>query len=163
MNEIEHKIGIAVKKDCQVTISSLLQHMLGFRRAIFPQGDHVADWVADVTRTVWKRLSIRGQYCTGSKTLVTISASLPSTGTILNSGTWASPTILGSASGQYTYRELSHSWYNIKKREAWVHVDVYLEVNQLQRNTFPLPAGYFPSPKRILKAIEGKKHRTPLK
>jgi hypothetical protein len=41
-----------------------------------------------------------------------------------------------------------------------VHVDVYLEVNQLQRHTFQLPAGYYPSPKRILKAIEGKKHRT---
>ena len=24
--------------------------MLGFKRAIFPHGDHVADWVADVTR-----------------------------------------------------------------------------------------------------------------
>ena len=44
-----------------------------------------------------------------------------------------------------------------------MHVDVYLEVNQLQRHTFQLPAGYYPSPKRILKAIEGKKHRTPLK
>ena len=65
---------------------------------------------------------------------------------------------IGPAEIQYP-----HSWYNIKKREAWVHVDVYLEVNQLQRNTFQLPAGYFPSPKRILKAIEGKKHRTPLK
>jgi hypothetical protein len=42
------KIEIAVKKDCQVTISPLLQHMLGFKRAIFPQGDHVADWVADL-------------------------------------------------------------------------------------------------------------------
>jgi hypothetical protein len=50
MNEIDHKIGIAVKKNCQVTISPLLQHMLGFKRAIFPHGDHVADWVADVTR-----------------------------------------------------------------------------------------------------------------
>jgi len=50
MNEIVHKIGIAVKKNCQVTISPLLQHMLGFKRAIFPHGDHVADWVADVTR-----------------------------------------------------------------------------------------------------------------
>jgi hypothetical protein len=49
--------------------------------------------------TVWKRLSTRGQYCTGSKTLVTIPASLPSTCTILNSGTWTSPTILGSTSG----------------------------------------------------------------
>ena len=52
MNEIDHKIGIAVKKDCQVTISPLLQRMLGFKRAIFQQGDHVADWVADVTRGV---------------------------------------------------------------------------------------------------------------
>jgi uncharacterized 2Fe-2S/4Fe-4S cluster protein (DUF4445 family) len=43
MKEIEHKIGIAVNKDCQVTISPLLQHMLGFKRAIFPHGDHVAD------------------------------------------------------------------------------------------------------------------------
>ena len=43
VKEIEHKIGIAVKKDCQVTISPLLQHMLGFKRAIFPHGDHVAD------------------------------------------------------------------------------------------------------------------------
>ena len=33
-----------------MTISPLLQHMLGFKRAIFPQGDYVADWVADVTR-----------------------------------------------------------------------------------------------------------------
>jgi hypothetical protein len=56
-----------------------------------------------------------------------------------------------------------NSWYNIKKGEAWMHVDVYLEVNQLQRHTFQLPPVYYPSPKRILKAIEGKKHRTPLK
>jgi hypothetical protein len=48
MNEIEHKIRIAVKKDCNVTISPLLQHMLGFKQAIFPHGDHVAD----VTRGV---------------------------------------------------------------------------------------------------------------
>ena len=52
MNEIDHKIGIAVKKDCQVTISPLLQHMLVFKRVIFPHGDHVADWMADVTRGV---------------------------------------------------------------------------------------------------------------
>jgi hypothetical protein len=32
-----------------------------------------------------------------------------------------------------------------------------------ERHTFQIPAGYYPSPKRILKAIEGKKHRTPLK
>jgi hypothetical protein len=52
MNEIDHKIGIAVKKGCQVTISPLLQHMLGFKGAMFPQGDHVADQVIDVTRGV---------------------------------------------------------------------------------------------------------------
>jgi hypothetical protein len=44
-----------------------------------------------------------------------------------------------------------------------VLVDVLFEVNQLQRHTFELPAGYYPSPKSILKAIEGKKHRTPLR
>jgi hypothetical protein len=42
-------------------------------------------------------------------------------------------------------------------------VDVYLEVNQLQKHAFQLPAGYYPSPERILKAIEGEKHRMPLK
>ena len=35
-----------------MTISPLLQHKLGFKRAIFPQGDHVADWVIDVTRGI---------------------------------------------------------------------------------------------------------------
>jgi hypothetical protein len=55
------------------------------------------------------------------------------------------------------------SWYNIKKGEAWVHVDVLCEVSQLKRHIFELPAGYYPSPKRILKAIERKKHRTPLR
>ena len=69
--------------------------------------------------TVWKRLSTRGQYCTGSKILVTISASLPSTSTILNSGTWASPTILGSASGQYTYRELSPLVTSATQSATW--------------------------------------------
>ena len=69
-------------------------------------------------------------------------------------GTWE----IGLAEIQYP-----HSWYDIKKGEAWVHVDVYSEVNQLQRHTFQLPAGYYPSPKKILKAIEGKKHRTPLR
>ena len=51
-NEIDHKIGTAVKMDCQVTINPLLQHMLGYKRAVFPHGDHVADWVADETRVV---------------------------------------------------------------------------------------------------------------
>jgi hypothetical protein len=49
----------------------------------------------------------RGQYCIGSNTRVIISPSLPSTGTILNNGTWASPTILGSTKGQYTYRKFN--------------------------------------------------------
>ena len=57
--------------------------------------------------TVWNRRCNRGQYCIGSNTRVIISPSLPSTGTILNNGTWASPTILGSTKGQYTYREFN--------------------------------------------------------
>jgi hypothetical protein len=35
-----------------------------------------------------------------------------------------------------------------------VLVDVLFEVNQLQRHTFELPAGYYPSPKRILKCLD---------
>ena len=69
-------------------------------------------------------------------------------------GSWG----IGLAEIQYP-----HSWYNIKKGEAWVQVGVLFEVNQLQRHTFELPGGYYSSPKRILKAIEGKKHRTPLR
>ena len=57
--------------------------------------------------TVWNRFCNRGQYCIGSNTRVIISPSLPSTGTILNNGTWASPTILGSTKGQYTYKEFN--------------------------------------------------------
>jgi hypothetical protein len=45
--------------------------------------------------------------CIGSSTRVIISPSLPSTGTILNNGTWASLTILGSTKGQYTHREFN--------------------------------------------------------
>jgi hypothetical protein len=41
-----------------------------------------------------RKLTPEGQYCIGSNTRVIISPSLPSTGTILNNGTWASPTIL---------------------------------------------------------------------
>ena len=37
-----------VKKDCQVIISPLLQSILGFRQAIFPAGEYVSDWVANV-------------------------------------------------------------------------------------------------------------------
>lgn len=50
MNEIDHKIVIDVKMVCQVTISPILQHMLGIKRAIFPHGYFVADWVEDMTR-----------------------------------------------------------------------------------------------------------------
>ena len=38
------------KKDCQVIISPLLQFMLGFKQAIFPAGEDVSDWVADVKK-----------------------------------------------------------------------------------------------------------------
>ena len=49
-SEINHKINMKVKKDCQVIISPLLQSMLGFRQAIFPAGEYVSDWVADVKK-----------------------------------------------------------------------------------------------------------------
>ena len=49
-NEINHKIDMKVKKDCQVIISPLIQSMLGFRQAIFPAGEYVSDWVADVKK-----------------------------------------------------------------------------------------------------------------
>ena len=49
-SEINHKINMKVKKDCQVIISLLLQSMLGFRQAIFPAGEYVSDWVADVKK-----------------------------------------------------------------------------------------------------------------
>jgi hypothetical protein len=42
-NEINHKIDMKVKKDCQVIISSLIQSMLGFRQAIFPAGEYVSE------------------------------------------------------------------------------------------------------------------------
>jgi hypothetical protein len=45
---------------------------------------------------VGSRRCNRGQYCIGSNTRMIISPSLPSTGTILYNGTWASPTILSS-------------------------------------------------------------------
>jgi hypothetical protein len=53
-SEINHKIDMKVKKDCQVIISPLLQSMLGFRQDIFPAGEYVSDWVADV-----KKFSVR--------------------------------------------------------------------------------------------------------
>jgi hypothetical protein len=49
-NEINHKIDMKVKKDCQVIISPLLQSMLGFRQAIFPAREYVSDWVTDVKK-----------------------------------------------------------------------------------------------------------------
>jgi hypothetical protein len=49
-SEINHKIDMKVKKDCQVIISPLLQSMLGFRQAIFRAGEYVSDWVANVKK-----------------------------------------------------------------------------------------------------------------
>ena len=49
-SEINHKINMKVKKDCQVIISPLLQSMLGFRQAIFSAGEYASDWVADVKK-----------------------------------------------------------------------------------------------------------------
>jgi hypothetical protein len=49
-SEINLKINMKVKKDCQVIISPLLQSMLGFRQAIFSAGEYVSDWVADVKK-----------------------------------------------------------------------------------------------------------------
>jgi hypothetical protein len=49
-SEINHKIDMKVKKDCQVIISPLLQSMLGFRQAIFPAWEYVSDWVANVKK-----------------------------------------------------------------------------------------------------------------
>ena len=59
-NEINHKIDMKVKKDCQVIISPLLQSILGFRQAVFPAGEYVSDWVADVK----KGLNFLYVYCT---------------------------------------------------------------------------------------------------
>jgi hypothetical protein len=59
-NEINHRIDMKVKKDCQVIISPLLQSMLGFRQAIFPAGEYVSDWVADAKKglqSFWPRNS----------------------------------------------------------------------------------------------------------
>ena len=49
-SEMNHKINMKVEKDCQVITSPLLQSMLGFRQAIFPAGEYVSDWVADVKK-----------------------------------------------------------------------------------------------------------------
>ena len=58
-SEKNHKINMKVKNDCQVIITPLLQSMLGFRQAIFPAGEYVSDWVADVK----KRLNSLYVYC----------------------------------------------------------------------------------------------------
>ena len=55
-----------------------------------------------------------------------------------------------------------HSWYNVKNNEAWLKVHFYKE-SELQNHLVFLPDGYYSSAKRIIKAIEGKKHRTELK
>ena len=49
-NEINHKIDMKEKKDCQVVISPLIQSMLGFRQAIFPAGEYASDWETDVKK-----------------------------------------------------------------------------------------------------------------
>jgi hypothetical protein len=46
--------------------------------------------------------------------------------------------------------------------EAWLKVHFYKE-SELQKRLVLLPDGYYSSAKRIIKAIEGKKHRTELK
>ena len=49
-SEINHKINMKVKNDCQVITSPLLQSMLGFKQAIFPAGEDGSDWVVDVKK-----------------------------------------------------------------------------------------------------------------
>ena len=68
-------------------------------------------------------------------------------------GTWE----IGLAEIQYP-----HSWYNVKNKEAWLKVHFYKE-SELQKRLVLLPDGYYSSAKRIIKAIEGKRHRTELK
>jgi hypothetical protein len=55
-----------------------------------------------------------------------------------------------------------HSWYIVKNNEAWLKVHFYNE-SELQKRLVLLPDKYYSSAKRIIKAIEGKKHRTELK
>jgi hypothetical protein len=55
-----------------------------------------------------------------------------------------------------------HSWYNVKNKEAWLKVHFYKE-SELQKHLVLLPDGYYSSAKRIIKAVDGKKHRTELK
>jgi hypothetical protein len=55
-----------------------------------------------------------------------------------------------------------YSWYNVKNKEAWLKVHFYKE-SELQKHLVLLPDGYYSSARRIIKAIDGKKHRTELK
>ena len=64
---------------------------------------------------------------------------------------------IGLAEIQY-----AHSWYNVKNNEAWLKVHFYKK-SQLQKHLVLLPDVYYSSAKKIIKAIEGKRHRTELK
>jgi hypothetical protein len=55
-----------------------------------------------------------------------------------------------------------HSWYIVKNNEAWLKVHFYNE-SELQKRLVLLPDRYYSSAKRIITAIEWKKHRTELK
>jgi hypothetical protein len=91
---------------------------------------------------------------------VIISPSLPSIGTILNNGTWASPTILGSTKGQYTYREFNPFLTSATQSETYSPTR---NIACLQKHLVLLPDGSYSSAKKIIKTIEGKKHMTELK
>jgi hypothetical protein len=58
--------------------------------------------------------------------------------------------------------QYSHSWHNVKNNEAWWKVYFYKK-SELQKDLVLLPNGYYSSAKRVIKAIEEKKHRTELK
>ena len=73
-SEINHKIDMKVKKDCQVIISPLLQSMLGFRQAIFPGGgEYVSDWVGDLK----KGLNSLHMYCPLVELRMVVDAQVP--------------------------------------------------------------------------------------
>ena len=52
LNEVNHKVFVQVKDQSQLILSPLLQTMLGFKRAIFPPGGYMAEYVADITRSL---------------------------------------------------------------------------------------------------------------
>ena len=68
----------------------------------------------------------------------------------------------GSLDIEVGENQYPHSWYNLQEKEVWVAVH-FLKGNELQRDHIELPAGYYPSAKRICKGIEAKKHRTELR